>query len=177
MIEEWKDIKNFSNYQASNLGNIKSKKHNYTRKDGISGIRKEKILSNKITDKSKYINVVLKNNDGNPINLNVHSIIAETWILKDDNNLIVNHIDGNKHNNCVDNLEWVTYGNNLKHAYEKSLRFANKKPCKIVDSQRCERFYDSVKELSESEDLNYQTVTASVSKDTYLQCGSKIYYI
>lgn len=177
MIEEWKDIENFSNYQVSNLGNIKSKEHQYIRKDGVRGTRKEKILSSNRSDKSKYINVILKSDSGEPTNLNIHSVVAKAWIPNSDKNLIINHIDGNKHNNRVDNLEWVTYGENLRHAYRKSLRFASTKRCEIVDREGHRRTYASVKELCESENLNYGTVAASISNNAHLENGSKVYYV
>jgi len=46
----------------------------------------------------------------------VHRIIAETFIPNPDGKPIVNHKDGNKLNNSIDNLEWSTYSENLKHA-------------------------------------------------------------
>jgi hypothetical protein len=47
----------------------------------------------------------------------VHRIIAKCFIPNIDNKKCVNHKDGNKHNNSVDNLEWVTYSENHLHAY------------------------------------------------------------
>lgn len=176
--EKWKDIPNFSNYQVSNLGRVKSKRHTYTRKDGVSGTRKEKILSNKRNDKSKYINVVLKDDKGKPTNCNVHRIVAETWIDRDDPTLIVNHKDGNKHNNSIDNLEWVTTGENNSHAYRNSLKESvGKKSCVIIDIKGNRREYSSLKELSIEENINYGTLSSSISRGTILRSGSKVFYI
>jgi hypothetical protein len=56
----------------------------------------------------------------------VHRLVAETFIPCNDFKLEVNHIDGNKENNCMDNLEWVTSSQNTQHALSKGL-FPQKK--------------------------------------------------
>ena len=52
----------------------------------------------------------------------VHKLVAMYFVDKPDGAEEVNHIDGDKSNNCADNLEWVTHNENLKHAYETGLR-------------------------------------------------------
>lgn len=57
----------------------------------------------------------------------VHTLVAETFVHNPDpeNKKYVNHIDGNKHNNSANNLEWVTAGENQEHAYRTGLRTPN----------------------------------------------------
>jgi len=51
----------------------------------------------------------------------VHRLVAEGFIENKDNKETINHIDGNKSNNHVDNLEWATYSENMIHAYKTGL--------------------------------------------------------
>ena len=63
----------------------------------------------------------------------VHRLVAETWIPKHSGNE-VNHIDGDKTNNAVDNLEWTTHSKNLKHAYLEGLHPGHHYPVEIVET-------------------------------------------
>lgn len=53
---------------------------------------------------------------------NVHRLVAQAFISNPNNYPIINHIDGNKKNNNVSNLEWTTYSRNNQHALDKGLR-------------------------------------------------------
>ena len=59
-----------------------------------------------------------------PHTITVHRLVAETYLEKTDET--VNHIDGDKTNNCVANLEWVSYSYNNKHAYDTGLKISLK---------------------------------------------------
>ena len=86
------------------------------------------------------------------VNRPLHVIAALTWIPNDDyvKFPIVNHIDGDKRNWSVPNLEWTDHSGNIRHAYENGLRLDNK-PVKVYDSVKKEiLIYHSVTEAFKS---------------------------
>lgn len=177
--EEWRAIKGFSQYQVSNLGRVKSLSHAYTRVDGVSGIRKEKILSTKRTNKLAYINVVLKADDGITHNLVIHKLVAEAFLLRDtpDKN-VVNHKDGNKHNNIVTNLEWVTTGENNRHAYRNGLKqCTTRKKCRMIKPSGAISEYNSIKAMGIAEGIPVGTLSSALCTGTRLRDGSRLEYI
>jgi len=109
MQEIWKDIKDYEGiYQVSNLGNIKSF---YKAKENI----KKPTLSNK-----GYLRVALSKNKKSK-KFAIHRLVAKTFLPNPNNYLDVNHKDGNKLNNCVDNLEWCSRSYNISHAWRNKL--------------------------------------------------------
>ncbi len=123
MQEIWKDIENYPNYQISNLGRIKSKKR--ITKVGIKNvkriIRNEKILKpSKLT--KGYLGIRLYDNNSNAKTFKIHRLVAQAFISNPNNLSQVNHIDGDKTNNTVENLEWCTCSENMKHSYNIGLR-------------------------------------------------------
>ncbi len=117
MKEIWKDIPNYKGlYQASNLGRVKNKKTN-------------KILKSSLSMKNGYNQLVLCKNDEHKV-FKIHRLIAKTFIPNPENKPQVNHIDGNKQNNNVENLEWCTIKENLNHAINSGL-FTKERSAKI----------------------------------------------
>lgn len=104
MKEIWRTIKNWENYEVSNLGRVNSNNFN-------SNHKTPKIL--KQTLNNGYFTVKLCDSGKTKI-VKVHRLVAEAFIPNPDNLTEVNHKDENKINNCVDNLEWCdrTYNNN-----------------------------------------------------------------
>ena len=69
----------------------------------------------------RYEKVVLKI-DGKSTMKYIHRLVAEAFIPNPHNKATVNHIDGNKMNNCVSNLEWATQSENNYHSYQIGLK-------------------------------------------------------
>ena len=68
----------------------------------------------------RYAGVTLSNSK-NKIYPNIHRLVALAFIPNPLNKPCVNHIDGNKLNNCVENLEWIDWDENVKHAWDTGL--------------------------------------------------------
>jgi hypothetical protein len=122
-LEVWVDIQNYENYyQISNFGRVKalSRKLNFTTRNGKSCLRltNERILKYK---KIRGYNCVTLSKNDNPKNLRVCRLVAIHFIDNPYKKSQVNHIDGNKRNDNLSNLEWVTPKENMKHAYENNL--------------------------------------------------------
>lgn len=121
MKEEWKQIQRYNGiYYVSNLGRIKSIPHVVERKDGTSQKVGERIIRHHVS-KTGYHQVELRIDKKSKYPL-VHRLVAEAFLDNPENKPQVNHIDGDKGNNAVDNLEWVTCSENAIHAFAKNLR-------------------------------------------------------
>lgn len=106
-MEKWKRIEGFSRYRVSDKGRVLN-------------VWTDKIL--KINTKPKYSQVGLVNDEGITKCLLVHRLVAQAFIPNPDNKPTVNHKNGDKHDNDVDNLEWATQQENVNHAFETGLK-------------------------------------------------------
>ena len=117
--EIWKDVVGFEGrYQVSNKGRVKSLDREIKTVNG-SYIWKGRLLSaSKI--KNRYPNVALCNY-GKPRSYEIHRLVGLAFIENPLNKRIVNHINGIKNDNRVENLEWVTHQENMAHAIKTGL--------------------------------------------------------
>jgi len=117
-MEEWKDAIGFEGlYRVSSFGRIESQ-------DRISPTTGRKLYG-KIIKQSKhskgYKRISIRDKNFNRCFDFTHRVVAKAFIPNLENKSEVNHIDGDKTNNKVSNLEWVTHGENMAHAGEMDL--------------------------------------------------------
>jgi len=106
--EEWKEIDEYAGYQISSHGRAISD----SRKGG------GKILKNQLV--RKYMTILMTKNNKQKRFL-IHRLVAKQFIKNEENKPFVNHKDGNKLNNHISNLEWVTRAENSAHAAANGL--------------------------------------------------------
>lgn len=118
-IEIWKDIPGYEGlYQASNLGRIKSIERLVNYRWGYKKLLKGSVLRYYISTNG-YTKYVLSNNIKKTCS--GHVLVASAFIPQIEGKNMVNHKDGNKTNNKVENLEWCTCAENMRHAYRTGL--------------------------------------------------------
>lgn len=117
MQEEWIDIESLKgSYQINRSGIIKSLARNVIRKNGVPNRVLEKVLKPRKVHSSGYV-ILNLNHFGKSVSCRLHRLLAETFIPNPQNLPDVNHIDGNKSNNDISNLEWVSTRENSTHAF------------------------------------------------------------
>lgn len=135
--EIWKDVIDWEEfYQVSNFGRIKCKQREmFYDKNLGRGIEKktvyEKIRKPKLNKHTGYLMVGL-NGKGKSKNVTIHSMVAKSFIYNYigegiGKGLCTNHIDGNKLNNFVENLEVISMADNIRHAFSIGLSTSNHK--------------------------------------------------
>jgi hypothetical protein len=135
--EIWLPIPSLNNlYEASNFGRIRRSANDKRRKSITPG----HILKQQINKRNGYLIVTARPEINKQVNIRVHRIIAEAFYGKCPEGFVVNHKDGNKENNCIENLEYVTPAQNNQHALDNKLR----KPADMKEkSPKGENHYNS----------------------------------
>lgn len=115
MQEIWKPVKNYEGiYVVSNTGKV----YSINRVDRLGRVKEGKELKQRVS-KFGYLYVPLVK-DGKRKNKSIHRLVATTFLVGNEND-VVNHLDGNKKNNNVNNLEFTTQKENIKHSWKNHL--------------------------------------------------------
>ena len=163
-MENWKVIKEYPRYSVSDNGRVKN---------NISG----KIISQRQATNG-YMRVNVRTGIEKyekPITLSVHRLVAEYFLPKIDGKEYVNHIDCDKTNNNVANLEWCTAKENSIHAYNSKPLYRDKCNSNIIKAQECCRKrilaykdglligeYESIKQASKDLNISIKTIYNSL---------------
>lgn len=140
--EFWKPIDGFENiYEISNIGNVKSLERSISDHGGFRLVRERILRPGK--NRRGYTTVLL-NSYGKSHTRYVHRLVIQAFIPNLENKRTVNHKDGIKSNNKIDNLEWATDSENIKHAFVLGLKGGlsdigeNNHNSKLTNKQVCE---------------------------------------
>lgn len=155
MQEVFKKVEIDERYEVSNLGRIRK----------LLKTGKYKYLCEQT--KRRYFTVNIRKKS-----IDLHRLIIQTFLPKENSeNLVVNHIDGNRYNNRLENLEWCTQKENIQHSISNHYIFSNKdrkdSEAKRLDALRKKVFcketntiYDSITIASKKLNLHYQNISA-----------------
>jgi hypothetical protein len=157
--EIWKDVPNYP-YQASNFGRIRSLNMNLLGRNNTYRIKKGIILKQSF-DKDGYLRVALKGDTKKS-----HRIIAELFIDNPNNLPEINHIDGDKTNNKVDNLEWCTRQHNINHSINNNLQATSETSVCSIKIMQFDKNNVFIKEYNSIREAEIETgiCNATISK-------------
>jgi hypothetical protein len=120
LMEIWKPINGYEGwYEISSLGNVRSLDRKVDFEDGRYATYKGKPIKRVINSNGYYVTSIWKNSKSKIIY--IHRLVADNFIPNPNNLNIVNHKDGNKLNNSIENLEWVSVIENVRHAQKTGL--------------------------------------------------------
>ena len=171
-LEEWRDIQGYEGlYQVSNLGRVRSlDREVYTSASSKRGsfVRSAKGAvmkqGKRPKDNGAYLFVILQRH-GKSKAFCTHRLVAEAFIPNPDGKSQVNHIDGNKANNAVSNLEWVTPKENTAHAFAHGLRSDEERLRRtrksVIRSDGME--FNSITEAARSVEGSIQNISACIN--------------
>ena len=156
--EEWKDVCGYEGaYQISSLGNVRNSRTMY-------------LLKPSKTNSGYYEVKLYDKNKSKSVHFRVHRLVATAFIDNPECKRTVNHIDGDKSNNTVSNLEWATHKENLRHAHDTGLIVASdkqrqsasrnimqnrllanpEKRCFLIDHTGCRKEFASLKTAADA---------------------------
>lgn len=160
--EIWKDIKGYEGlYQISNLGRVKSLERICFQSPLKKRKINEKIMKFDKSSKAGYIRISL-NKDGNKKKYSVHRLVAQTFIPNPHNYPQINHIDENKQNNNINNLEWCTVKYNNNYGSRKGLNF--KKIIQFDTIGNKIAIYESINEASRKTNITRCCISNCLNK-------------
>lgn len=125
--EVWKSVVGFEGrYEVSSEGRIKALSRDIDYSDGRKGRLPERLIKGTLLSAGYYcVSFDTKTRKS------IHTVVAEAFLGASEYRQTVNHKDGNKTNNCVENLEWATYKENNNHARKTGLNNQHGEKCNL----------------------------------------------
>ena len=153
-MELWKNIEEATNYEVSNLGNIRNTKTGKVLNPGVS--------------ENGYKQVSLKMKESNKFEKRyVHRLVATYWIPNPENKREVNHLNLDRTDNRVENLEWITSSDNQKHKYQNgNYKTSNRQVAQMDMDNNIIAVYNSVAAAAQAMGATRQGID-KVCKGTY----------
>jgi hypothetical protein len=159
-MEEWKRCKEIDTYEVSNTGKIRNRRTGRVMRTTINAQGYECIQLHK---------------NGQYYSRRLHRLIADAFYDGEHDGLDVDHIDGNKLNNNVENLEWCTRKENTIRGYKNGLSYSHKKkPVRIIDTGQ---EFDSAKACADYLGVDSASVRKCIYGESKTCCGYRIEYI
>lgn len=154
-MEIWKTLQSNPNYEVSSYGRVRSITHKQLCKDGHTRTYQGKVLTPKLNTYG-YLFVALGRSMDNTL---IHRLVATEFIPNPSNCKCINHKDGNKSNNSVDNLEWCTHSENLVHAYKTGLNPIPKRVKQLTLNGELVREWESASQCEAECGFNHRKIS------------------
>lgn len=164
--EIWRSVKGYESlYRISNLGRVKSLPR--LKISGAAGVikTKEKMLTPCINSAGYYLVVLCNHETKKKTSCFIHRLIMDAFVENPKNYPCINHIDGNKQNNDLNNLEWCSFAHNNKHAYFSGLSIGRAKMVRQIckHSGKVLAVYDSAKIAEYKTGIKRSCICAAIS--------------
>lgn len=178
--EVWKDVIEYEGYyQVSNLGRVKALKRTLVYSDGRTVTRRERVRKPLLS--RGYLLMCLSKKDSQKY-FAIHRLVADAFLENPNNLPQVNHIDENRLNNKVSNLEWVTPRENNTHGtrIERMLRSRGKNKTKhrkvnqiCLETNKVLKTHESISSAARSVKASYAAIASCCRKTTKTSFGFK----
>ncbi|MFP7288016.1 NUMOD4 domain-containing protein [Shouchella clausii] len=139
-MEEWRDVPGYEGiYEVSNTGKVRTHKNKTTHsvKHGTRKWKQRELKQKVSKDDCRRVSLWKNKKDKTWL---VHRLVAMAFLDKPEGKDYINHIDGNRANNCVENLEWCDHTENNNHAFDNRLIKTGKEVV-LMDSATRELYY------------------------------------
>ena len=167
-MEIWKDVVGYEGiYEVSDLGRVRTHKNKttFTNKHGVRHW-KQRILKLRKDQKNGCLSVSLwKNNKGK--SFLIHRLVAIAFIPNPNNLYTVNHKDGNRNNNRLDNLEWLSLKDNIIYGFENE-QYTKQIKIKVIDiSTNKETIFRSLSMANKFFKKNHNYLSSKLKEGKY----------